>query len=1139
MILLEGVMNMKEDIFLLNLNDKTEFSSVLSNINQEHSPLLINGLLSSQRSHIAYYINANLDRKMVLITSNEIEAERIYNDLEFYMTSRVIFIKNEESRFYAIDAKDRNEETKRIEALIRLAKEDYSILVLSIETLMRKYLPKRLYLESQLTIDLGSIYDINKLVDLLVHYGYEREARVEGPGQISIRGGILDIFLPTNELPYRLEFFDDEVDSIRTFDAISQKSIEKVKTITISPAREFLFRDGFEESAKRLKKDLSKTSNEDLLYDIERIAQGHYFEGMHKYIDYIYADEQKDLFSYIAKDAIFVIHEPNRVLEKAENYYEEFAEDYKHALEKGFALKKQGELLFNLDYVTQAMGRHFIVLQSFLPKSVRGFNTASIVNFETREPISFHGKIPSLIEEISYQKKQGYTILLVERDEDTILSLYKELSVAGMEPVYVKDRGTSLPEGKVILVKGRLGEGFLYSKSKLAVVTDKEMFGIAKRSSRPKVKHKGLKIDSFVDLKSGDYVVHETYGIGKFVAIESKKFDDIRKDYIKIVYNAGDALYVPLSQMDKVQKYIGTGGSDVVRLNKLGTSEWKKSKAKAKKAVDEIAQDLIDLYAQRRDARGYAFSADTPWQREFESMFPYEETQDQLNAIADVKRDMEDIKPMDRLICGDVGYGKTEVAIRAIFKVCMDSKQTAFLVPTTILAQQHYNTLKERFAEYPIRVEVVSRFKTKKAQEQIIDDARRGLVDVLIGTHRILSKDVGFKDLGLLVVDEEQRFGVKHKELLKKLKQDVDVLTLSATPIPRTLHFSLSGIRDMSLLEEPPDDRHPIMTYVTENREGIILDALERELARGGQVFFVYNRVQTIEKMAEVIKNLVPDANIAVGHGQMSPRQLENIMVDFLEKEYDVLISTTIIETGMDISNANTMIVYDADKMGLSQLYQLKGRVGRSSRQAYAYFMYQKDKVLTEVSEKRLKAIKEFTEFGSGFKIAMRDLEIRGAGNILGERQHGHMTEIGYDLYVKMLDAAIRNLQGQVVKTKIDTEVDIDINAYIPDNYIDDEMSKIEIYKKIAAIQNKKDLFDVEEEIEDRFSNIPEPVRNLMHIAYIKALGEKLGVVKIKQNNTIISFIGPTPESSIKKDFKEKESYKLITNISSFLEMMI
>ena len=518
---------MKEDIFLLNLNNKTEFASVLSNINQENSPLLLNGLLSPQRAHIAHYINASLDRKMVIVTSNEIEAERIYSDLDFYKPNRVIFIKNEESRFYAIEAKDRNEETKRIESLVRLAKEDYDILVLSIETLMRKYLPKRLYLESQLDLKVGSIHEIIELVDLLVHYGYEREARVEGPGQISIRGGILDIFLPTNELPYRLEFFDNEIDSIRTFDPISQKSIEKVKSVTISPAREFLFREGFEQATIRLKKDMNKSSNEDLKFDIERISQGHYFEGMHKYIDYIYADEKKDLFSYIPQDAIFVIHEPNRILEKAENYYEEFAEDYKHALEKGFALKKQGELLFNMDYVTESMGKHFIVLQSFMPKSVKGFNTASIVNFETREPISFHGKIPSLIEEISYQKKQGYTILLVERDEDTIHSLYNELSVAGLEPVHVKDRTSPLPEGKVILIKGRLGEGFVYSKSKLVVVTDKEMFGVAKRSSKSKIKHKGLKIDSFVDLKSGDYVVHETYGIGKFVAIESKKFDDI------------------------------------------------------------------------------------------------------------------------------------------------------------------------------------------------------------------------------------------------------------------------------------------------------------------------------------------------------------------------------------------------------------------------------------------------------------------------------------------------------------------------------------------------------------------------------------------------------------------------------------
>lgn len=1130
-----------EDILLLNLKKQKEFSALLENIKSKKSPLLANGLLTVQRAHMAYFLKENLNKKIVIVTSNEIEGEKLYEDLSFYTKGRALFLKNEETRFYSIEAKDRKEETRRINTLITLASNDYDILVLSVETAMRRYIPKEVYLDSIFNIALSDVHEMNALIKTLVKNGYEREARVESKGQFSVRGGILDIFPPTEEFPFRIEFFGDDVDSIRIFDPLTQKSLDKVEKITISPAREFIMTKDYKEAGDKIKKDLKENSSEDITYDIERISQGHYFEGIQKYINYMYEGKETSIFSYIDKDAIFMVNEPNRIIEKSMNYFEEFIENYKSALEKGFALSGEGNLLYTIDDLRHKMENHFIILNSFLPKSVKGFNTSSIINFETREPISFQGKVQALSEEIDYLKKQGYTVLLVERDEDTVRSLYKSLHDFGIDVKYFKERQSDIYSNVVGLVKGKLSEGYVYSASKLAVFTDKEMFGVSKKGKKQKAgkKYKGKAIESFVELSVGDYVVHENYGIGRFAGIEPKKFDDIRKDYIKVVYSGGDSLYVPLSQMDKVQKYIAGGNQDTVKMSRLGTQEWKKAKAKVKKAVDEIAHDLIELYAQRRDAKGYSFPNDTVWQREFEALFPYEETKDQLKSIEDIKRDMENIRPMDRLICGDVGYGKTEVAIRGIFKSCMASKQVAFLVPTTILAQQHYNTLKERFGNYPIRIEVVSRFKTKKQQEQILEDVRKGLVDVLIGTHRLLSKDVKFKDLGLLVVDEEQRFGVKHKEVLKKIKNNVDVITLSATPIPRTLHMSLSGIRDMSLLEEPPEDRHPIMTYVTEAREGIIQDAIEREIARGGQVFFVYNRVQTIDKMAQLIKRLVPDAELAVAHGQMSPRKLENIMLGFLEKEYDILLATTIIETGMDISNANTMIIYDADKMGLSQLYQLRGRVGRSSRQAYAYFMYEKDKVLTEISEKRLKAIKEFTEFGSGFKIAMRDLEIRGAGNILGESQSGHMGEIGYDLYVKMLDRAVRKLQGQEIKEEIDTEIELDINAYIPESYIEDEMTKIEIYKKIAAIESKEDYFEIEEEIEDRFSDIPDPVRNLVIISYIKSMGKRLGIKKIKQEKTIIHFIAENPKDNIKRDFRESEDYKLVTKIASFLEMML
>ena len=722
---------------------------------------------------------------------------------------------------------------------------------------------------------------------------------------------------------------------------------------------------------------------------------------------------------------------------------------------------------------------------------------------------------------------------MVKLITDSTNDLNKELLDLGVETILSKKRDIDIQSSQVVIVPGNIGSGFQYKSIKFDVITDNEMIGVHKRvKTKSKKFNKGQKIETFLDLNIGDYVVHENSGVGRYTGIDQLTVNGVKKDYMKVVYQGGDNLYVPIDQMDKIQKYIGSD-AEKVKLNKLGSSEWSKAKAKVKKEIEEMTKDLVELYAKREKVKGYKFSKDTPWQAEFESLFPYQETDDQLKAIEDTKKDMQSSKVMDRLICGDVGYGKTEVAIRAIFKACMEQKQVAVLVPTTILAQQHYNTFRERFENYPIRVEVLSRFKTPKQQKQIIEDARKGLVDVIIGTHRIVSKDIELPNLGLVVIDEEQRFGVKHKEALKKIKSTVDVLTLSATPIPRTLHMSLSGIRDMSVIEEPPQERHPVITYVVEGKESIIQDEIEREIARGGQVFFVYNRVEKIDEMASMIQRLVPDAKVAVGHGRMTGKELENIILGFLNKEYNVLVCTTIIETGMDISNANTMIVYDADKMGLAQLYQLRGRVGRSNRQGYAYFMYEKDKILSEVAEKRLKAIKEFTEFGSGFKIAMRDLEIRGAGNILGPQQHGHMAVIGYDLYVKMLNDAIRKVKGEVVKEEVDTEVDLPVNAYIPDTYIDDELIKIEMYKKIASIENEEDMADIREELEDRFSDIPKSVDTLISIAYIKTLCKKLNIEKIRMLKDEVILAPITRYQT-----KEKNGYKIIEELQGLLEGM-
>ncbi len=658
----------------------------------------------------------------------------------------------------------------------------------------------------------------------------------------------------------------------------------------------------------------------------------------------------------------------------------------------------------------------------------------------------------------------------------------------------------------MVITFGNQTNGFQYYDIKLSVISDKDIFGQFKKKGKKKQNKKGTgKIKSFTELKPGDFVVHANHGIGVFKGIKQLELQGNKKDYLELIYHSDDKLYVPVEQLDMVQRYIGSEGKKP-KVNKLGSSEWTKTKNKVKKSIEEIAEDLVKLYAIRATLKGYKYSDDTVWQKQFEEEFPYEETPDQVLAIEDIKRDMESPKPMDRLLCGDVGYGKTEVAIRAAFKAVMDGKQVAFLVPTTILAQQHYNNFKQRFSDFPVTVDVISRFRTLSQQKATIKSIKEGNVDILIGTHRILQKDIKFKDLGLLIIDEEQRFGVKHKEKMKNLKKNVDVLTLSATPIPRTLHMSLVGVRDISVIETPPEERYPVQTYVVEYNDQLIRDSILREISRGGQIYFVYNRVESIHEMASYISKLVPEGRVQIAHGQMKEKELENVVLDFTENKFDILVATTIIETGMDIKNVNTMIIYDADKMGLSQLYQLRGRVGRTNRMAYCYLTYKRDKILTEVAEKRLKAIKDFTELGSGFKIALKDLEIRGAGNMMGSSQHGHMASIGYDLYCRMLEDTIKLVRGDIDKEPVETSVELKIDAYIPNTYIKDETQKIEVYKKIASIDSKEEFMDIEEELEDRFSDIPISVYNLMNISYIRSLGKKLDVEEIKEISNEVVF---------------------------------
>ncbi|QYE98160.1 transcription-repair coupling factor [Paraclostridium sordellii] len=1122
------------DIFISPLQNSKEYKDVINNIENNKGTLLINGLVQSQKPNIVYSIFNDLKKQILYIANTDLEAKKVYEDLCFYMKDKVDYLSSQDIYFYHLDAKDRNDEARKLKVLLKMISKENTVIVTSVEAVLSKYVPKEVLKKNIFTYKIGDTIDIENISKKLVNLGYERVSKIEGFGQFSIRGGIIDIFSLEYDTPIRIELFDDEIESIRTFDVFTQKSIKKIKKCTITPSREFIYPENTEESLTRLEKDISKIADDDVYKSIENIKTKTYFEGVENYIDYMYTDENKSIFTYLKEDSVVFINDVSRLKERCENYINEFKENYKLNLERGLALKQQGNLLYHysdLEYLAQGKK---LILNMLLTKSIKDISVKSIVNFESREIPSFNGKLDILAEELTRLKYNGHKVVLATNTYDRAKKLNKELLNLGIETVLSRKRDVEIYSSQVVIVVGNITSGFQYKSIKFDVITDKEMIGSNKRAKTSKSKkfNKGQKIETFLDLNVGDYVVHENSGVGRYVGIDQLSVNGVKKDYMRVVYQGGDNLYVPIDQMDKIQKFIGAD-TEKVKLNKLGSSEWSKAKAKVKKEIEDMTKDLVELYAKREKIKGYRFSKDTLWQSEFETLFPYQETDDQIKAIEETKKDMESNKVMDRLICGDVGYGKTEVAIRAIFKACMDQKQVAVLVPTTILAQQHYNTFRSRFENYPIRVEVLSRFKTPKEQKQIIEDARKGLVDVIIGTHRIISKDIDLPNLGLVVIDEEQRFGVKHKESLKKIKSTVDVLTLSATPIPRTLHMSLSGIRDMSVIEEPPQERYPVITYVVEGKESIIQDEIEREIARGGQVFFVYNRVERIDEMASMIQRLVPDAKIAVAHGRMTGKELENIIIGFLNKEYNVLVCTTIIETGMDISNANTMIVYDADKMGLAQLYQLRGRVGRSNRQGYAYFMYEKDKVLSEIAEKRLKAIREFTEFGSGFKIAMRDLEIRGAGNILGPQQHGHMAVIGYDLYVKMLNEAIRKVKGEVVQEEIDVEVDLPVNAYIPDSYIDDEIIKIEMYKKIASIENEGDMNDIKDELSDRFSDIPKSVNALISIAYIKTLCKQVGIEKIRMLKDEVILLPLTRYRT-----KEKNGYKIIDELQSILEQM-
>ncbi len=1044
-------------------------------------------------------------RNALVVVYSENEAESLVRELSLY-TDRAYLFPDKEYVFYNIDAKNRTRELERLSAIDKIGKG--AVLVASVSACLSYTIPKEKFDSMKLSISIGDTFDISLFLEKLIAMGYTMEDMTEAEGQFSKRGGIFDIFSPCYDEPVRIEFFDNEVDSIRLFDATTQRSSENLTECTIIPVDELLLdktdKDrlkAFLEKSKKLKSTNDELSSV-LSNELDALNENMAFYAVDKYAGVIY-DKIPSICDYFDRDAISFIIEPKRLSERANTLEWEQGEVISELMGKAIPSKTP------IPYLTY---KEFCERVSFLPlvslnllsHSSLNFKYTEIVEFITKSTVSLHGKVDYLYDDLENWKRSNATVVILASGDTRGKNLAGTLLEKGFDAKYASDK--SFETGKITIIKGTAKKGFEYPDLNFVLIAEQDIFNKEKQLRRRR-RDNTKRIKSYSDINVGDFVVHRAHGIGEYCGIKKIVVSGITKDYFRIKYQGSDVLYVPVDQMDMLYKYVGSSDKGV-RVNKLGTNEWNRAKQKVKTATADMAKELLKLYAEREHTKGYAFSSDTPWQREFEDTFAYTETCDQLRSIEEVKADMEGLKPMDRLLCGDVGYGKTEIAIRAAFKAATDSKQVIYLCPTTILAMQHFETFKNRMADFPIRVEMLSRFRTQKEQKEILKRIRTGEIDIIIGTHRLLQKDVEFKDAGLLIIDEEQRFGVKDKEQIKELKKNIDVLSMTATPIPRTLHMAMLSVRDMSILETPPENRHPVQTYVMEHNYNILADAMRKELARGGQVFYLYNRVQGIYTVAENIRKLIPEARVAVGHGKMREEELEDIMYAMVGGEIDILVCTTIIETGLDIPNANTIIIENADRMGLSQLYQLRGRVGRSTRSAYAYMTYKKDKVLSETASKRLSAIREFIEFGSGFKIAMRDLEIRGAGNILGAEQHGHMDSVGYDMYCRLLSESVREAKGLDSTPDDEVSIDISVDAYIPERYIKNQNQRIDAYKLIASIRSKEDSEEVTDELIDRYCDPPKAVLNLISIAEIKALCIVLGISEIteKAGRFLITF---------------------------------
>ncbi|MEE0944500.1 MAG: transcription-repair coupling factor [Clostridia bacterium] len=1144
---------------LLNILDGYKpYEQLKKEISKTNGAVSVSGI--SEAAQVQLIGALSHKRGALVVVYSENEARAMVRELELY-TDKAVLFPDKEYVFHNIDVRNHERELQRLFALDRI--KDGAVVVASVAACLSYTISKDRFDKLAFDVSVGECYDIESLTKNLVTMGYKRCDMTEVQGQFSVRGGILDIFSPNNEEPVRIEFFDNEIDSVRFFDPVDQRSKLNVDKCRIIPVSELCLT---EEENNKLSDYIDKairrkSTSEELLQVLEHEQELHSederFPAIDKYIGYLF-ENIPCICDHLEKDTLVFVAEPKRLNERAKTLEWEEGERISELLGKVMIPKTPLPWIAYRAFC-EMLSSHNRISLNLLAHTSLDFKYTLIVDFVTKSTVSLHGKIEYLYDDLTGWKKAGATVVILTASGSKGKNLAGTLNEKGFLATYLED-GAEFNKGEITVIKGNSKKGFEYPELSFVLISEQDIFA-AEKSRRAKKIDKARRIKAYTDINVGDYVVHRAHGIGEYCGIKKMEVGGVTKDYFHIKYHGTDTLYVPVDQMDMLYKYVGSG-EKTIKLNKLGGSEWNKAKQRVKTATADMAKQLVELYAEREHTKGFAFSGDTPWQRDFEDTFAFSETPDQLRSIEEVKADMENDRPMDRLLCGDVGYGKTEIALRAAFKAATDSKQVIYLCPTTILAMQHFETFRKRMADFPITIEMLSRFRTEKEQKNIIKKVKTGEIDIIIGTHRLLQKDIEFKDAGLLIIDEEQRFGVADKERIKELKKNIDVLSMTATPIPRTLHMAMLSVRDMSLLETPPENRYPVETYVMEHNPIVLADAMKKEIARGGQVFYLYNRIQGIFTVAENIRKLIPDARVAVAHGRMKEDELEDIMYSMVNGDTDILVCTTIIETGLDIPNANTIIIENADRMGLSQLYQLRGRVGRSTRSAYAYMTYKRDKVLSETAQKRLSAIREFIEFGSGFKIAMRDLEIRGAGNILGAQQHGHMDSVGYDMYCRLLSESVREVKGEKIQGDAEVLIDISVDAYIPEKYIKNQNQRIDAYKQIAAIASDEDSAEVIDEIIDRFGDVPKAVMNLIKISEIKTVASECGVVEISEKQggrfvftfnegalepeTVIALIGKFPmnikvgTSQIPQiTYFEKEPKSKLNNVKFVLQTIL